>query len=110
MRRLAGPVVATSMGMGEVAALWWASRLGRRGYQPPEGAVAAQVPPRYAGVPLVDRRFIAYARRFGLQTHVWTVDDAARVRYFLDLGVDGIMTDHVEVLRDVYTERGLWVA
>jgi glycerophosphoryl diester phosphodiesterase len=110
MRRLAGPGVATSMGMGEVVALWWASRLRRRGYQPPPGAVAAQAPRRYGGVPVVDRRFIAYAHRFGLQVHVWTVDAAAQVRYFLDLGVDGIMTDHVEVLRDVYTERGLWVA
>jgi glycerophosphoryl diester phosphodiesterase len=27
----------------------------------------------------------------------------------LDLGVDGIMTDRVEVLRDVYRSRGLWL-
>jgi glycerophosphoryl diester phosphodiesterase len=26
----------------------------------------------------------------------------------LDLGVDGIMTDRVEVLRDVFLARGLW--
>jgi glycerophosphoryl diester phosphodiesterase len=28
----------------------------------------------------------------------------------LDLGVDGIMTDHVGVLRDVYRSRGHWAA
>jgi glycerophosphoryl diester phosphodiesterase len=28
----------------------------------------------------------------------------------LDLGVDGIMTDHVDVLRDVYAHRGHWTA
>jgi glycerophosphoryl diester phosphodiesterase len=26
----------------------------------------------------------------------------------LDLGVDGIMTDRLTVLRDVYRSRGLW--
>jgi glycerophosphoryl diester phosphodiesterase len=26
----------------------------------------------------------------------------------LDLGVDGIMTDHLETLRSVLTERGAW--
>jgi glycerophosphoryl diester phosphodiesterase len=26
----------------------------------------------------------------------------------LDLGVDGIMTDRIEVLRDVYAARGVW--
>jgi glycerophosphoryl diester phosphodiesterase len=97
-----GPRVATSLGQREVAALWAAGR------RPPAGAVAAQVPPRYGRARVVTRRFVARAHRLGLQVHVWTIDDAAQMRYFLDLGVDGIMTDHIEVLRDVYTERGHW--
>jgi glycerophosphoryl diester phosphodiesterase len=32
------------------------------------------------------------------------------MRRLLDLGVDGIMTDRVETLRDVFAERGLWPA
>jgi glycerophosphoryl diester phosphodiesterase len=38
------------------------------------------------------------------------VDDPADIRVLLDAGVDGIMTDHIDVLRDVYAERGLWPA
>jgi glycerophosphoryl diester phosphodiesterase len=31
------------------------------------------------------------------------------MRELLDLGVDGIVTDHIETLRDVLTERGAWM-
>jgi glycerophosphoryl diester phosphodiesterase len=32
------------------------------------------------------------------------------MRELLDLGVDGIMTDHIEVLREVLSQRGQWPA
>jgi glycerophosphoryl diester phosphodiesterase len=39
---------------------------------------------------------------------VWTIDDPDTMNALLDLGVDGIMTDRIEVLRDVYAARGVW--
>lgn len=109
LRALAGPRIATSLGMRGVARLRLASLTGRPVKLPPS-VVAAQVPPRYAGVPVVDRRFIEYARRLGLHVHVWTIDEPDQMDGLLDLGVDGIMTDHVDVLRDVYLRRGHWSA
>ena len=107
LRALAGPRVATSVGVRGVARLRLASLTGRRLRLPPSvGAV--QVPPRARGLRLVDRRFVAYAHRAGLQVHVWTIDDPVVMGALLDLGVDGIMTDRVEVLRDVYAARGVW--
>ncbi|SNY50163.1 glycerophosphodiester phosphodiesterase [Paractinoplanes atraurantiacus] len=107
LRTLAGPEVATSMGPAAVARLRLASLLGVRMKLPPSIA-AAQVPARQGPVTVVDRRFVDTAHRSGLQVHVWTVDDPAEMTRLLGLGVDGIMTDRLEILRNVYRERGAW--
>jgi glycerophosphoryl diester phosphodiesterase len=107
--RAAVPEVATSMGMREVAALWLASRVGRR-VRIPASVVAAQVPTHHGRVRVVDRRFVRLAHRLGLHVHVWTIDDPVAMNHLLDLDVDGIMTDRIEVLRDVYATRGGWLA
>jgi glycerophosphoryl diester phosphodiesterase len=39
---------------------------------------------------------------------VWTVNNAMEMARLLDLGVDGVMTDRADVLRDVLTQRGQW--
>jgi len=103
LRRELGPALATAPGRRGVAALWAASRLGYGAARTASVLAAAQVPVRVA-----DRRFVAHAHRLGLAVHVWTVDEPATIAHFLDLGVDGIMTDHIEVLREVYAGRGLW--
>jgi glycerophosphoryl diester phosphodiesterase len=107
LRRLAGPDVATSMGMREVVALLGSYRLGRR-YTPLDTVVAVQIPPRSGRLTLATAAFVGYCHRMGLQVHLWTIDDPVQIAHFLDLGVDGIMTDHIEVLREVYQKRGIW--
>lgn len=106
-RALAGPRLATSLGTRGVVGL----RL--RSYRLPgavsRGALCAQVPVRRGGVRVVDRAFVRHAHRRGLQVHVWTVNDPGQMRTLLDLGVDGMMTDHIETLRAVLAERGAWV-
>ncbi|MFF2745377.1 glycerophosphodiester phosphodiesterase [Kitasatospora sp. NPDC058048] len=119
VRAAAGPRLATSLGPREVARLRLRSlaesflpsagpgSLSRRRGAPFAG-LCAQVPERHRGVRVVDRAFVRTAHRLGLQVHVWTVDDPTRIRALLDLGVDGIMADRIDVLRDVLGERGCW--
>jgi glycerophosphoryl diester phosphodiesterase len=107
LRHLAGPSVATSLGTKAVARLRLASMTGLPLRLPPSAA-AVQVPPTHGRIPLVDRRFIALTHRLGRQIHVWTIDDPQEMTRLLDLGVDGIMTDRPDVLRDVYKSRGHW--
>ena len=66
------------------------------------------MPVTYRRVPIVTPRFIDTAHAAGLEVHVWTIDDPAEMRRLLDLGVDGIMTDRPDLLRDVLVERGAW--
>ena len=103
---LTGPGLCTSMGPREVARLVSASRGGPGG----GGLLSscAQVPPAQGRLPLVTRRFVDAAHRFGVQVHVWTIDDVAEMTRLLDLGVDGIMTDRPQVLKDLLVQRGTW--
>ncbi|MYR84180.1 glycerophosphodiester phosphodiesterase [Streptomyces sp. SID685] len=106
-QRLAGPRLATSFGTRGVLSLrlrsWGLPAAVRR------SAVAAQVPEAQSGVPVVDARFVRAAHARGLHVHVWTINEPERMHRLLDLGVDGIMTDHIDTLRKVMEERGVWV-
>ncbi|GED88186.1 glycerophosphodiester phosphodiesterase [Streptomyces sp. 6-11-2] len=105
-QRLAGPRLATSYGTRGVLAL----RLRSWGLPaaPRRSAVAAQVPVSQYGVPVVDGRFVRAAHERGLHVHVWTINEPALMHRLLDLGVDGIMTDHIDTLRKVMEDRGVW--
>lgn len=67
-----------------------------------------QVPVASGRLTITTPRFIARAHRLGLPVHVWTVDDADEMHRLLDLGVDGLMTDRTDVLKDVLLARGTW--
>ncbi|BCY14129.1 glycerophosphodiester phosphodiesterase [Actinoplanes sp. L3-i22] len=109
VRALAGPRVATSLGMRGVARLRLASMAGVP-LRLPESVAAVQIPVRHGAVTVLTPRFLKYVHRIRREVHVWTIDDPEEMRRLLDLGVDGIMTDRIEVLRDVYSARGLWLS
>jgi len=101
-RRLA-PHVATSAAREEVRwALyrswmrWPVSRVGYDGYQVPEMSGATRV---------VSRRFVDDARAAGLGVQVWTVDDPDDAHRLLDWGVDALISDRPDRLRDVVGRR-----
>lgn len=106
-RRLAGPGVAT--GASPVGVAWAGYGFGLRGRWSSTG-VALQVPARVARdrVPLVVAGMVAAAHRAGRVVHVWTIDDPAEMHRFIDLGVDGLVSDRTDLLKAVLIERGLW--
>ena len=106
-RRLAGHRVATSASPGEVAAyVVLPARLARLVTR--AGPAALQVPYRLGPLVVASRRLVRRAHAGGLHVHVWTVDDHAAMTKLLDRGVDGLMTDRTDILRDVLRRRDLW--
>lgn len=101
-RGLVGGRVATSAGPREV--LGARARSWMR--QPAQSmADVFQVPVRH-GIRLVDRAFVEAAHEAGKHVHVWTVNERSEMERLLDLGVDGLITDRPDTLREVMTARG----
>jgi glycerophosphoryl diester phosphodiesterase len=100
--------VATACGLGAVAGSRFAPtrRLARalRG----SGDVL-QVPHRRGRLRVVTPELVRRAHDVGRPVHVWTIDAAEEMHHLLDLGVDGLMTDRTDVLRDVLVTRGQWM-
>jgi len=109
-RRLAGRRVATAAGPVGTAALrfapGWVSALLH------SPAQVLQVPSAHTirgrTFRLVTAGLVSAAHRLGKQVHVWTVDDPDEMTRLLDLGVDGIISDRIDTLRDMLTARGQW--
>lgn len=57
--------------------------------------------------PYVTRAMVEHAHRNGITVVPWTIDDPATMRKLMDDGVDGIITNHPDRLRDVMASRGL---
>jgi glycerophosphoryl diester phosphodiesterase len=108
-RRLVGPRVATAAGPTEVLAVKLLPTARLVDVVRPRRAPVLQVPHRSKGVPVVTRGLVRRAHRLGMHVHVWTVDDPHEMAELLDLGVDGLMTDRTDLLRQVLLDRGQWM-
>jgi glycerophosphoryl diester phosphodiesterase len=69
---------------------------------------ALQIPHRRGRLVVTTAGLVRRAHRAGKHVHVWTVDDADEMRELIDRGVDGLMTDRTDILRDVLVQRGQW--
>lgn len=107
LRRLGGDRLLTGLGSRSAAALRmraWAPWLIR----PPIRGRLAQLPRRRGRLRVVDGGLVRYAHRRGIEVHVWTVDSPAEMVELLDLGVDGLVTDRPDLLREILRHRGDW--
>ena len=103
--RTAAPDMLTSSSANEVADFVFRVRDGRLDdYRPV--AVALQVPPAFGDTTIVTAESVAAAHRFGLEVHVWTINDETEMERLLDLGVDALMSDFPARGATVLRRRG----
>jgi glycerophosphoryl diester phosphodiesterase len=87
-----GSGIARAATRAEVAAGWLWSRVGVGIPWPGYGVLS--VPEQSGRLRVVDRAFVARARRALVPVHVWTVNERAVARRLRDMGVNGIITDY----------------
>ncbi|MGI8678357.1 MAG: glycerophosphodiester phosphodiesterase family protein [Jatrophihabitans sp.] len=103
MQSLVGPELCTALSWRALAHL--ASSRGAGSYGT---AAFAHVPLRLGRVPVFRDDLVARAHDAGVRMIVWTVNDATTMHRLLDHGVDGIITDRPDLLREVLIARGQW--
>jgi glycerophosphoryl diester phosphodiesterase len=103
-RRLSRGSVATSTGPARSVAALAGAVVGRA----PRLADAVQFPTKVGPLrPLTSRTVSSFHRR-GYQAHVWTVNDRQEMHRFFNLGVDAVISDRPDILREVLRERDAW--
>ena len=98
LREICGRQLATSTAPAETVKAIVAGRVGARVDPFGSTTVALQVPVSWYGVPVVTNQLIEVAHRFGKLVHVWTINEVQEMKRLLELGVDGVITDRVDLV------------
>ena len=102
--RAACPEVAASMVEDEIRPFFILNTAFLGSLYRPPGA-AFQVPEYSGSQHVLTPRFVRGAQRNNVAVHPWTIDDPADMERFLDMGVDGIITDRPDIMIEVLQKR-----
>lgn len=103
-----GPGLSCALGWRSLVS-WLACSHGR--VTPPRRVANGgfvHVPLRWGRLQVFIDRLVEGAHDLGLRLIVWTVDDSAMMHRLIDAGVDGIITNRPDVLREVMIAEGCW--
>ena len=99
--RKACPLVATGQGVTATAGLWASSLLGTESAYSPSGNTVQG--PRYfslgplRNVQVMTKRLLDAARNRNLHSSAYDVEDPALMRLLLGIGIDGLITDRIDL-------------
>jgi glycerophosphoryl diester phosphodiesterase len=103
------PNVTTALGWRSLTALLMCARAGVRPPRALATAPFAHVPVKLGCVPIFVDRLVAMSHDIGIRVVTWTVDEPVVMRRLLEAGVDAIISDRPDVLREVLVSRDQWV-
>ena len=98
------PGIATSASPSEVSNFLGMYKVGLTANYHPK-MQALQIPPQLANIQVVDKQFVEAAHKQNLAVHVWTINEVEEMKYLIDIGVDGIMTDYPDRLIELLGEE-----
>ena len=68
-------------------------------YSPP--AQAVQAPEERFGIRVLTPRTVSASHNRGMEVHAWTINETDEMQRFLDMGLDGIITDRPDRLLEL---------
>ena len=107
--RAEAPGVRTALGWRSLAAVVTTAHAGMPPARRFATAEFAHVPLKLGRVPVFVERLVTGAHGIGVKVVVWTVNDQPSMVRLLDAGVDGIITDRPDLLREVLVARDQWL-
>ena len=66
------------------------------------------IPIKRYGINLLDKRNINYLKSNNQKVIAWTINDEDQMKMLINMGVNGIMTDNLSLLKRVLMEESLW--
>ncbi|WP_084106280.1 glycerophosphodiester phosphodiesterase family protein [Demequina sp. NBRC 110056] len=100
--------VATPAAEREAIAWWIGTWFGAKADASLGDVDALQIPWRNGPFPFIGRRHVKAAHAAGREVHIWTVNRRDHMEHLLDIGVDGLVSDRADILKDVLIARGQW--
>ena len=95
--------LCTSMGTNEVINFYFLRFFGINSINTP----CLQLPYFKNGFKIITAKLIRDAHKFNKKVHAWTIDDPKEISELLDMGIDGIMTDSPELLKNEVAKKGI---
>ena len=95
--------LCTSMGTNEVINFYFLRFFGINSIDTP----CLQLPYFKNGFKIITAKLIRDAHKFNKKVHAWTIDDPKEISELLDMGIDGIMTDSPELLKNEVAKKGI---
>ncbi|MBT5663309.1 MAG: glycerophosphodiester phosphodiesterase [Alphaproteobacteria bacterium] len=105
IRKSLGKDVKTSMGPAEVILSKFLSYTSL-GYNFKSSYTS--IPIRRYGINLLEERNIKYLKSNNQKVIAWTINDEDQMKMLINIGIDGIMTDNLTLLKKVLIEENLW--
>ncbi len=107
-RALLSRPVAMSAGTREAAAFFAAGFVGANVAGALVAVDAVQIPAWVGRVPVLRPRHVAAAHAAGKQVHVWTVNERDEMERLVAMGVDGLVSDRADILKEYLVAIGRW--
>lgn len=99
------PEIGTSFSMPEVLWFYFLSKSSLIFLNFKFRGIALQVPENWGSYNIITKPFIVEAHKKNIKVHAWTINNKKDMQRLFEMGVDGIISDDPELVKQVYKNK-----